>query len=252
MSQLRIGTSGYQYDHWRGILYPTEIPKRRWFEIYAAHFDTVEVNNTFYRLPETHTFEAWRDQAPPNFCYALKFSRFGTHIKRLKDPEEPIARFTTRASRLGHFLGPILVQLPPNMRPEPERLERFLKAAPRRYRWAVEFRHGDWLREETYALLRRHRAALCIHDKIADHPRVETTDWIYLRYHWGEQDGSYSADQLAREAEWIRGWRDRGLDVYAYFNNDLNGHAVHNATELRRLCHTDAITGEGTSRETGP
>jgi len=241
MSGLRIGTSGYQYDHWRGILYPPEVPKRRWFELYAARFDTVEVNNTFYRLPERHTFEAWRDRAPPGFCYALKFSRFGTHIKRLNDPEEPLSRFTSRAAALDRSLGPILVQLPPNMGLDPERLERFLAAAPRQYRWAVEFRNSDWLRDETYTLLRRHRAALCLHDMIPHHPQVETTDWVYLRYHGGHYDGNYAPDQLRREAERIRGWRDRGLDVYAYFNNDLHGHAVNNALDLRQRCSKEGV-----------
>jgi uncharacterized protein YecE (DUF72 family) len=123
---IRIGTSGYQYDHWRDVFYPREIPKKRWFAHYAAHFDTVELNNTFYHLPQDKTFEAWREQAPPGFCYALKFSRYATHLKRLRDPHEPIRRFLDRARRLREFLGPILVQLPPRWNVDVDRLVGFL------------------------------------------------------------------------------------------------------------------------------
>ena len=138
--ELRIGTSGYHYDHWKGVFYPEDLPKTEWFSYYARQFDTVEINNTFYRLPEATTFEAWRRQAPKGFCYALKFSRYGSHIVRLKKPRDTIGKFLKRADRLGEFLGPILVQLPPNWKADPERLAAFLKAAPNDYRWAVEFR----------------------------------------------------------------------------------------------------------------
>src|SRR5688572_25082964 len=123
--KLRIGTSGYQYNHWRGVFYPRDLPKKRWFAYYASHFDTVEINNTFYRLPQGQVFEAWREQAPENFCYALKFSRYSSHLKRLQDAHEPIERFLHRAGELREFLGPILVQLPPHWRPDPDRLAAF-------------------------------------------------------------------------------------------------------------------------------
>jgi uncharacterized protein YecE (DUF72 family) len=233
--QLRIGTSGYQYPHWRGVFYPPELPKSQWFVFYAREFDTVEINNTFYRLPEFHTFDAWRVQAPQGFLYALKFSRFATHLKRLKDPAEPIVRFSKRALHLGRGLGPILVQLPPQFHCNLARLEGFLAATPAGLRWAFEFRAADWLNEDVYALLGEHRAALCIHDLLPDHPRRLCADWAYLRFHGDHYRGSYSRQFLAAEARRIREYLTQGLDVYAYFNNDEGGHAVLNARDLRRF-----------------
>jgi uncharacterized protein YecE (DUF72 family) len=236
MSAIRIGTSGYQYDHWRGVLYPEGLPKRRWFETYAQTFDTVEINNTFYRLPGPQVFDHWHAQAPPGFLYALKFSRYGTHRRRLNDPQNSVTRFIDVAKRLRGLLGPILVQLPPRWDVNVERLDAFLAFAPRRYRWAVEVRDPRWLTEAVYATLKRHKAALCIHDHIKDHPREITTDWVYLRYHGGaEETGAYTDSQLSHEAAFIRSCQKRGLDVYAYFNNDLGGHAVRNALQLKKF-----------------
>jgi uncharacterized protein YecE (DUF72 family) len=231
---LRIGTSGYQYDHWKGVFYPEDLPKRSWFAYYAAHFDTVEINNTFYRLPQGHTFAAWRKQTPPGFCYALKFSRYASHFKRLKDPHEPIERFLERASRLQEFLGPILVQLPPRWNADVNRLADFLTVAPGTARWAVEFRDPRWLCEEIYTLLRRHNAALCIHDLIPDHPHDITADWVYLRFHGVSHGGNYPPQVLTALAREIAQYLADGLDVFAYFNNDASGYAVRNAIALRR------------------
>jgi len=232
--RLRVGTSGYQYDHWRGLLYPKGLAKRRWFAHYASRFDTVEINNTFYQLPGEHTFDAWREEAPEGFCFALKFSRYGSHLKHLKQPEDTIGRFLERARRLGDTLGPILVQLPPRWSPDLARLEAFLQAAPRDRRFAVEFRDPRWLCEPVYEILRRHGAALCVHDLVEKHPREITADWTYLRFHGERYAGSYSHQFLTAEALRIRRSLARGLDVYAYFNNDLGGHAVRNARDLRR------------------
>ena len=201
---LRIGTSGYHYDHWKGVSYPEDRPKTEWFLYYAQQFDTVEKNNTFYRLPEATTFEAWRRQAPKGFCYALKLSRYGSHIVRLKKPRDTIGKFLKRADRLGKFLGPILVQLPPNWKADPERLAAFLEAAPKNHRWAVEFRDRRWLSEEVFAILNRHGTALCIHDMIDDHPRLVTAGWVYLRFHGEHYSGSYSSEKLRAEARWIK------------------------------------------------
>lgn len=231
---LRVGTSGYQYKHWRDVFYPKGLPVSRWFEHYARHFDTVELNSTFYRLPEASTFAAWRSQAPRGFCYAVKFSRYGSHLRRLLGPEALLERFFERATALGRSLGPILVQLPPNWRCDAERLRAFLAAAPRRYRWAVEFRDPRWLCEEVYDVLRRHHAALCLHDMIPDHPAVLTTSWTYIRYHGERYGGCYSSGQLAVQARRIRGYLAGGRDVFAYFNNDAEGYAVANAMDLRR------------------
>jgi uncharacterized protein YecE (DUF72 family) len=231
---LYIGTSGYQYDHWRGVFYPEDLPKRRWFEHYAQSFDTVEINNTFYRLPAAHTFDAWRERAPEGFVYVLKFSRFATHIKRLKDPVEPIQRFLESAMHLGDRLGPILVQLPPRFKVNPQRLYAFLEATPRSFRWVCEFREPDWLNEEVYQILETHGAALCIHDMLPDHPKRITADWSYLRFHGDHYQGSYTPQFLSATAGRIRDYLARGLDVYAYFNNDQAGYAVRNALDLRR------------------
>lgn len=232
---LRIGTSGYQYDHWRGPFYPDDLPKSRWFEHYAGRFDTVEVNNTFYHLPGADTFERWRAAAPAGFCYALKYSRYGTHMKRLKDPEAHLGRFLEAARGLGPALGPILVQLPPRWRADPERLAAFLDAAPGDCRWTVEVRDERWLCDEVFAVLESHGAALCIHDMLPDHPRRLTADWVYLRFHGDHYQGSYSSAFLAARAEEIRADLAAGRDVYAYFNNDEAGHAVRNASELKAL-----------------
>lgn len=239
---LRIGTSGYQYDHWKGLFYPEGLPKQRWFEHYAGTFDTVELNNTFYRLPPLGVFERWRRRAPPGFCFAVKYSRFGTHRKRLRDPADTLGRFLANARGLGRALGPILVQLPPRWHVDPERLEAFFEAADRRHRWVVEFRDPSWLCESVFRILERSGAALCIHDLLPDHPRRVTADFTYLRFHGSRYSGSYSSDELARAAEAVEGFLGQGWDVYAYFNNDLGGHAVRNALEL------EALLGSGSRR----
>jgi uncharacterized protein YecE (DUF72 family) len=237
--ELRIGTSGYQYDHWSGVFYPSDLPKNEWFPFFARHFDTVEINNTFYHLPQASTFDSWRDRAPPGFCYVLKFSRYGTHLKHLKDPADSIGRFLDRAERLGPFLGPILVQLRPNWRVNVDRLADFLDAAPGRRRWALEFRDPSWLCPAVYNLLREHNAALCVHDLIRDHPRVVTADWVYLRFHGAGDGGDYSHQALAGAARRIRRHLDEGREVFAYFNNDAKGYALANAADLRRYLDAD-------------
>jgi uncharacterized protein YecE (DUF72 family) len=232
--RARIGTSGYQYDHWRGAFYPENLPKKRWFEHYRTCFDTVEINNTFYRLPDASVFDRWRDAAPERFVFVLKFSRYGSHTKCLRDPSNTVAAFLERAERLEDRLGPILVQLKPSWSRNVERLERFLDAAPDARRWALEFRHPSWLCDEVFDVLRRHNAALCIHDMIEDHPRAVTADWVYLRFHGDRYAGSYSPQCLSSAADDIAGYVKSGLDVYAYFNNDAEGHAVRNALDLKR------------------
>jgi uncharacterized protein YecE (DUF72 family) len=233
-ARARIGTSGYQYEHWRGVLYPEGAPKDEWFRHYAERFDTVEINNTFYHLPEASTFDKWRREAPEGFCYALKFSRYATHMKKLRDPAASIAQFMERAERLEETLGPILVQLPPRWRVNPERLDAFLDAAPAGRRWAVEFRDPSWFCRPVYEVLARHGAALCIHDMIENHPRVTTAEWVYLRFHGDGYTGSYSRHALSGIARRIRRYLAEGRDVYCYFNNDAHGYAVYNAQDLRR------------------
>ncbi|MEW6249133.1 MAG: DUF72 domain-containing protein [Planctomycetota bacterium] len=230
---VRIGTSGYQYRHWRGLFYPADLPTKGWFAFFSRRFDTVEINNTFYRLPEPGVFDAWRAAAPRGFCFALKYSRYGSHLKHLQDPAEHIGLFLDRARRLGPHLGPVLVQLPPRWRVDTDRLDAFLRAAPRDVRWAVEFRHASWLSEPVFRILRKHRAALCIHDQVEHHPRELTAGWTYLRYHGRVPDGNYTDAMLAEQAAFVNACVRQGLDVYAYFNNDLHGHALRNAAGLR-------------------
>lgn len=232
--RVRIGTSGYQYDDWRGVLYPRDLPKRQWLGYYAGRFDTVEINNTFYNLPAAETFASWAAEVPRGFCFSLKLSRYATHMKKLKDPEQPLELFLERSKPLRRHRGPILVQLPPHFHANPERLDAFLRAAPRRLRWAVEVRDPSWLVPEVYAVLERRGAALCIHDLIDDHPRVVTAGFVYQRFHGENYGGSYPHQALSAEATRLAGYAEQGLDVYAYFNNDRGGHAVRNAMGLRR------------------
>src|SRR5262245_36863383 len=152
---LRIGTSGWVYNHWRGVFYPQTLPQGDWFRHYALTFDTVEINNSFYRLPTGEVFESWREQAPRSFVYAVKASRFLTHMKKLKDPDEPIARFFKNASKLGRALGPVLYQLPPRWRVNLERFEYFLNVLPKKYEHVIEFRDASWLVEDTFRLMER-------------------------------------------------------------------------------------------------
>lgn len=229
-----IGTSGYQYKHWKGVFYPQDMPQKNWFSYFADHFDTVEINNTFYNLPEPETFEQWHDKTPEDFCFVLKFSRYGTHMKKLKDPGEVIDTFMDRARLLKKKLGPILIQLPPNWGVDAKRLDAFLSAAPEAQPLAVEFRDPSWLVEEVYAVLKAHGAALCVHDMIKDHPDQVTADWVYHRFHGKDYGGEYSHQKLSAVADRLFGHLSAGRDVYAYFNNDLGGHAVHNALDLRR------------------
>jgi len=232
--RLRIGTSGYQYPHWKGRFYPADLPKRAWFAYYADRFDTVEINATFYHLPSTDTVDRWREEAPTTFEYALKFSRYGSHIKRLKDPGQSLPPFLDLAARLEGHLGPVLVQLPPKWKPRPDRLDAFLAEAPSRHRWVVEVRDPSWFNEEVFGVLREHGAALCIHDMLDNHPRELTTDWTYLRYHGDRHDGGYTHQFLTAESDRVADLLKDGHDVHAYFNNDESAHAVHDALALKR------------------
>jgi uncharacterized protein YecE (DUF72 family) len=229
--RAHIGCSGWQYKDWRGLVYPEKLPQRRWFEHYATLFDTVEINNTFYRLPPPETVEGWARQAPPGFVYALKLGQFGSHRMKLRDPGSWMPNHLDRAERLGPSLGPTLVQLPPRWKRNTERLDEFLSVCPRRMRWAVEVRDPSWLHDDTYAVLEHHGAALCHHDLLADHPWVRTADWVYERFHGPDAiaqpyHGSYPRRRLEASAQRLEAVLDSGGDVYVYFNNDWDGNAV--------------------------
>lgn len=235
-ARIRVGCSGWQYKHWRGDVYPAELPQSRWFEYYSRTFDTVEINNTFYRLPEAATFDRWRAQAPSNFLYAVKSSRFLTHIKKLKDPEEPLARFFENAAHLGPHFGPVLYQLPPRWPINLERFEHFLRALPEGHRHVVEFREPSWYDERVYALLGKHKAALCLHDMHGSStPRIVVGPFVYVRFHFGTRKygGRYEDARLDEWADWLSARSLDRLDVFAYFNNDTGGHAPRDAARLR-------------------
>jgi uncharacterized protein YecE (DUF72 family) len=234
---VRIGTSGWVYKHWRGDFYPADLRQKDWFGYYVGRFDTVEVNNSFYRLPGDAAFGAWARQAPAGFVYALKASRFITHLKRLKDPEEPTNLFFERAQVLGPALGPVLFQLPPHWNPDLPRLEHFLSVLPKGPPCVLEFRDPAWLVEPVFQLMERYHVSHCIHDLGSlEVPRRVTADPVYLRFHGPQRySGNYPRDVLQDWARQIRSWTDQGLDVFAYFNNDIGGWAPRNAQELKEM-----------------
>lgn len=235
--QVRVGCSGWSYPDWRRLVYPADVPQRRWLEHYVSLFDTVEINNTFYRLPPPSTVEAWAAQAPEGFIYALKVGAFGTHRMKLRDAASWLANHVDRAQRLGPALGPNLVQLPPGWKLNIGRLEEFFAVAPGWIRWAVELREPSWLHDDVFSLLARHGAALCLHDLLPNHPWELTTDWTYIRFH-GPQAlerkywGRYGAERLSPIADRLGAMVGDGHDVYAYFNNDHEAASVADASWL--------------------
>ncbi|PYX09138.1 MAG: DUF72 domain-containing protein [Acidobacteria bacterium] len=241
-ARIIIGTSGWHYKHWCGLLYPKKCPPSQWFDLYAQSFDTVEVNNTFYRLPTEDALRRWHDAAPAGFCFAVKASRFITHIKRLRDPENAIALFFSRVELLGHKLGPILFQLPPNWHVDAERLADFLRALPLNHRYVFEFRDESWNTPPIFDLLRRHKIAFCIHDWRGSQSPVElTADFTYIRFHGatGKYQGNYDDHLLRSWAERIGNWTSHLSRIYVYFNNDQHGYAVSNAQTLQQLLNRD-------------
>jgi uncharacterized protein YecE (DUF72 family) len=240
--EVRIGTSGWIYRHWRGTFYPRDLPARRWFAYYSESFDTVEINNTFYNLPAAAVFAAWKRQAPARFVYALKASRYLTHRKKLKDPEQPLDTLLTRARRLGSHLGPVLYQLPPRWHCNVERLREFIAHLPRDVRHAFEFRDPSWYSDDVRELLTKTGVGFCVHDlRGVASPEWVTGPLVYLRFHGPAAKayaGKYGRAHLRRWAEKIEQFREDGRDVYAYFNNDDRAYAVTNARELQELVST--------------
>ena len=227
-----VGSSGWQYRDWRGRFYPARLPQRAWLEHYAARFATVESNNAFYRLPEPHTFAAWAERTPDDFVVAVKASRYLTHVRRLRDPEEPVGRFLDHARHLGAKLGPVLLQLPPNLAADPTALDRTLGCFPPTVRVAVELRHPSWFSAEVRDLLAGRGAALCL----ADSPRRQTpvwrtADWAYLRLHEGRASPAPCYGRAALDG-WARrladGWGPHAT-AYVFCNNDPGGCAVRDA-----------------------
>jgi uncharacterized protein YecE (DUF72 family) len=250
-----VGTSGWQYRSWRGTFYPRSLAQGRWLDYYSQRFAAVEVNNSFYRLPEAHTFEDWARRTPHDFTMAVKLSRYVTHVRRLREPAGPIERFAERARLLGSKLGPVLIQLPPTLGADHDRLEEVLEALQAvqalqvvqvlptlhvlggHAKVTVEFRHQSWFTERTYELLARYGAALCLADRPGWRtPLVRTADWTYLRLHEGAASprpcyGRTALDSWARRLAQV--WTDDS-QVFVFFNNDTRGCAVRNAREFAR------------------
>jgi uncharacterized protein YecE (DUF72 family) len=234
---VHIGTSGWHYKHWIGDFYPQRFPPAKMLAWYAREFHTVEVNNSFYRLPEEDTFKGWAATVPTGFVFAVKASRFLTHIKRLKDAKDPINLFFSRARLLGPHLGPVLFQLPPKWKADPGRLRDFLEVLPKDHSYAVEFRDDTWYAHEIYRLLRQHNVALCLHDWHSEPWTHElTANFSYIRFHGtsGRYAGNYPDHLLKEWAGKIHRWAGRLNEIYIYFNNDVGGHAIRNARALRR------------------
>lgn len=238
LDRIRVGCSGWQYAHWRGDFYPAELPTAGWFGHYARTFDTVEINNSFYRWPPPATFDRWRMQAPPGFVYAVKASRFLTHMKKLKDPETGLARLIEAIGPFGTRLGPVLFQLPPRWHCNAGRLDAFLDALPPGHRYAFEFRDPSWHCDAILALLRQRNAAFCIFELASEQsPRLATADFVYVRLHGpgAAYQGRYHDRSLQRWAQRIEQWCGDGIDVYCYFDNDEAGYAFENARRLAEL-----------------
>jgi uncharacterized protein YecE (DUF72 family) len=242
---LRVGTSGWQYRHWRARVYPTNVPTTRWLEHYAQRFATVEVNNTFYRLPPRSTFADWARRVPADFVVAVKASRYLTHYKRLQQPHEPVARLLAHAEGLATHLGPVLLQLPPDLHAEPERLDAALRSFAGRVRVAVEPRHRSWYCDDVRAVLEEHGAALCLTDRGSrpTTPLWRTADWTYLRFHEGAAHPRPCYGRKALGA-WVARLRDLwgpAVDGYAYFNNDAEGCAIRDAVAFAALAASDGV-----------
>lgn len=247
---VRVGCSGWDYPHWKARFHPQEVPRRLWLEQYATHFDTVELNNSFYRLPAPETFATWATRVPAHFRFAVKASRFLTHIKRLRDPAEPIDRLLQHAQHLGHTLGPLLYQLPPRWMPDLQRLSAFVQALPSQtpgdegprvadLQHVIEFRHPTGVTDEVLALLRSHGVGLCLHDMpggpTGEAARAVTSRTIYVRFHGatGRYSGRYPDEVLDDWAAFLRPHLEAGCRVHIYFNNDVDAQAPTDALRMR-------------------
>lgn len=230
-----IGCSGWHYEHWRGLYYPEKLPKSKWLSFYARQFNTVELNNSFYKLPSEKAFTSWLESTPDNFVFSVKVSRFITHIKRLKNLGSAVENFLSRADLLGDKLGPLLYQLPPNMKRNDELLQNFLSSLPQKYQHVVEFRHESWIDEAVFDILRRYNTGLCVFDMPGfGCPLIATSNFAYIRFHGSESlyFSCYSEEELSQWAKRIAQLSETIKDSYIYFNNDAEAFAVKNAIIL--------------------
>jgi uncharacterized protein YecE (DUF72 family) len=238
MRSVCIGTSGWHYKHWLGNFYPAGTPTMAYLPYYVQHFNSVEINNSFYKLPSTETLTDWINAVPENFIFSVKASRFITHMKKLREPLQSMALFLERIQVLGEKMGPVLFQLPPAWRFNEERFAAFLQALPATYRYAFEFRDQSWYTDHAYELLQQYNCAFCIYN-FAFHqsPLVITTDFVYVRLHGpvNKYDGSYSDQVLTEWANQCEIWVNQGKQVYIYFDNDMHGYAPVDAQRLQQL-----------------
>jgi uncharacterized protein YecE (DUF72 family) len=236
--KIHIGTSGWHYDHWEGVFYPSGLAKKDFLDYYNRHFHTVEINNSFYQLPKEKTLEKWREISNEGFLFSVKASRYITHMKKLKDPQEPLSFLLLRIETLGDKLGPILFQLPPRWRFNPTRFSSFLNALPGGKRYAFEFRDHSWLNDQAYEAMQEHGVAFCIYDLAGfTSPKEVTADFVYTRLHGpGEAyQGQYSTRTLSDWAGAFSTWSAQGKDIYCYFDNDEAGYAAQDAMRLQEM-----------------
>jgi uncharacterized protein YecE (DUF72 family) len=255
VAEVRVGTSGYVYRHWRGgVFYPAGLRAREELAWYAARFCTVELNNPFYRLPTKETFGRWREQTPAGFTFAVKVSRYISHVQRLRDSADALTLFLEHAGQLGPKLGPLLVQLPPQFHLDLARLEAFLAILPPSHRWVLEVRHPSWQVPAVYEALGRRGVALCVPVGGRVQPDLVTTaPFTYIRMHAGaESGGRFGEEQLRPWAARIRALAKSGKDTYLYFNNDWEGHAVRDAVLLRDMLETTRRAARGPARPPAP
>jgi len=241
---LRVGTSGWHYRDWRGAFYPEKLPTRLWLEYYAERFGTVELNNTFYRLPNATGFRNWKEQTPGDFLFSVKASRFLTHYRRLREPHEPVERLLTAAAALDEKLGPVLVQLPPDFAVNVPALEDAFDAFAGRVRLACEFRHASWHCDAVYDLMSEHDVALCLTDYRNQHgPLVRTASWGFVRMHEGvaRPQPHYGTRALAAWVERVATLWGRGDDCFVYFNNDHRGWAIRDAFEFAAVARREGL-----------
>ncbi len=235
---VHVGTSGWHYKHWAGHFYPDEMRSKDYLSYYAEHFHTVEINNSFYQLPTAETLKAWRKTVPDGFKFAVKASRYITHMKKLKAPKEALKTFLERVNVLGDALGPILFQLPPRWRFNKDRFYDFLEMLPAGYRYAFEFRDTSWQDPAAYEALEMFGAAFCIYDLAGyQSPKETTADFIYVRLHGPGRayTGSYSVAALSGWAGAFSTWVDMGREIFCYFDNDEAGFAAQNAVKLQKM-----------------
>lgn len=237
-AKIIIGTSGWSYKHWKGAFYPATIRDNQEFEFYQKYFNTVEINNSFYHLPLEKTFTNWRKETAEDFTFAVKASRYITHMKKLKNDDAGLETFLKRAAKLKEKLGPVLFQLPPSWKLNFERLENFVKALPDKHRYTFEFRNHSWYDESVIELLTRHNIAFCIYE-LEHHlsPLHVTADFVYIRLHGpgDKYQGYYSKAELKKWARRCQNWQKEGRDVYVFFDNDQSGYAAFNALTLKEL-----------------